>query len=122
MALPCEKSKFMAYIKIFSDEELDTDMFSMDLRFDYKRDDPDSVFYPEPTFEYFYDIDSELDDNEWTEIQYDSAYETFIENIHFLYGILDAAGIKYDYDILDAQYKDIENIHYRKGFNSIPCN
>lgn len=95
----------MGFIKIYSKTEITRDSFLPWIRLDYKCEDEDSVFYPEPTYEYFY----EIDDEEETE-------GDFIENLHWIYGHLDGLGIEYDYNIENGEWKNPDHPKYREGY------
>lgn len=112
-------SKFyraMAYFKIYSRTEIETDSLIPHLRFDYKCEDDDSAYSPNPTFEYFYDDDSELQDSieasneEWIE-----ANGVFCENCHWIFGMLDALKIEYKYDMENGGLRNPDHPKYKEG-------
>lgn len=112
----------MAYLKIYSKTEIDTDSFIPHLRFDYKRTGSDSDYYPDPTYEYFYDDDSELNGDDFTDKEYDKAYQIFCDNLHWIYGRLDAMKIDYKYNIESGEWRDESHPKYKEGYESAMAN
>jgi hypothetical protein len=113
----------MAYLKIYSKTELEIDSLIPHLRFDYKCEDDDSVFFPDATFEYFYDDDSELEDpigasnEEWI-----MANGVFCENCHWILGMLDALDVDYSYDMENGELRNPEHPKYVEGHESALAN
>jgi hypothetical protein len=97
----------MSYLKIYSKTELNIAILTLD----YKSQDEDSVFYPLPTFEYFFEEDYE-------EGYTDELYQDFVNKVQFIFGILDALKIDYDYTIMDAEYLNEEDENYKQGYKS----
>ena len=107
----------MAHIKIYSSTKIDTDKIIPWLRFDYKCEDSDSNYFPNPTYEYFYDCDSELENKiDFTDKEWSVAYAAFIVNLHWIYGKLDAIKIDYTYNILDGELKNKNHPKYKEGY------